>query len=144
MEMKAKSFLGLLLILALALGLIPGMTMTAAADDDYKLWVNGEKVTSENMADVLYNDLVNKGKVSYTPKDGDKSPATLTLKGVKLVLKNGTPGTCAIRHEGTGIEVLKILLTDGTSNVIDIESINNSTGIRSKSNLHLREGVLLR
>jgi len=26
MEMKAKSFLGLLLILALALGLIPGMT----------------------------------------------------------------------------------------------------------------------
>ncbi len=34
MEMKAKSFLGLLLILALALGLIPGMTMTAAAEPD--------------------------------------------------------------------------------------------------------------
>lgn len=83
MEMKAKSFLGLLLILALALGLIPGMTMTAAAAD-YDLWVKGVQVTSANMADVLKDDPDNKGKVSYTPADGDTSPATLTLKGVKI------------------------------------------------------------
>lgn len=79
MEMKAKSFLGLLLILALALGLIPGMTMTAAAAD-YDLWVKGVQVTSANMADVLKDDPDNKGKVSYTPADGDTSPATLTLR----------------------------------------------------------------
>ena len=112
MEMKAKRIPGLLLILALALGLIPGMTMTAAATD-YDLWVNGVRVTSENKNNVLQGDSVNDGKVSFVPgSSGDTNPYhKLTLKGVNLTSGYNPPSTSqtyAIYY--TGQRRLRIIL----------------------------------
>ncbi len=70
-----RKLLGILLTLALILGLMPGMSLTAYADGvtNYELWVGGTQVTSANASDV-FDD----GKVSYTPASGT-TPATLTL-----------------------------------------------------------------
>ena len=73
MKMK-KRFLSILLSLVIALGLMPGMSLTAYADN-YNLWVGGTQVTSENMSDVFSD-----GKVSYTPAQGETA-AKLKLNG---------------------------------------------------------------
>ena len=134
MEMKAKSFLGLLLILALTLGLIPGMTMTAAADD-YGLWVNGVQVTSANKDNVLQGDPVNQGKVSFVPgSSGDTNPYhKLTLKGVNLTSRNDSYPYAAIHY--TGGRELRIILTPGTRNMIDVTRESDSVGIYSTNKL---------
>ena len=78
---------GILFALALAVGLLPGMALTAYADDYNDLWVGGVQVTSANMNDVLVDDPDNKGKVSYNPET-----STLTLNGATITQNNGDRG----------------------------------------------------
>ena len=51
MRIKMKRFLGIFFSLALVLGLMPGMSLTAHADTTYNLWVGGMQVTSANATD---------------------------------------------------------------------------------------------
>ena len=71
--MKKKRFFCILLTLALLLTLLPGMSMTAFADD-YSLWVGGVQVTSANLTiDSQDNEAIS-GSAVY-----DESTNTLTL-----------------------------------------------------------------
>ncbi|WP_022763505.1 Ig-like domain-containing protein [Butyrivibrio sp. AD3002] len=72
-----KSFLGFLFSLALVLGLMPGMSLTAYADDDYPtLWVNNVQVTSANAANITGEATPT---VSY-----DVASNTLTLNNANI------------------------------------------------------------
>ena len=78
----------------------------------YPLWVGGEQVTEENATDVL-----NDGKVSFTPAEGENQ-ATLTLNGANITtgyedynLRSG------IYY--TGQNALSIVLESGTENKIE-------------------------
>ena len=84
---RKRGLFGVLFALALAVGLLPGMALTAHADDYYDLWVGGVQVTSANMNDVLVDDPDNKGKVSYNPET-----STLTLNGATITQNNGDRG----------------------------------------------------
>ena len=72
-QKTGRKLLGVLLALALVVGLLPGISLTAFADDDvqYPLWVGGTQVTSENKDDILEDG----GKATYDPTSN-----TLTLK----------------------------------------------------------------
>lgn len=91
---------------------------------DYPLWVGDTQVTSANMGDVLENDPVNGGKVSFTPAaaGGASTPATLTLKGAIItkgheVRKSGYPTfTCGIYYDGNG--PLNVVLESGSDNIL--------------------------
>lgn len=82
MKSKTARIVGILLSLALMLGMMGALSATAYTDD-YDLWVGGIQVTSANADDVLADDEMNKGKVSFTPAKGE-TPATLTLKGANI------------------------------------------------------------
>ena len=75
-----KRLLSILLSLALVLGMLPGMSLTAYADEEYALWIYDTRVTSANA-----NDVFGDGTVSYVPEDGnnERYNATLTLNGYK-------------------------------------------------------------
>ena len=51
MRIKIKRFLSILLTLAMVIGLMPGMSLTAYAAN-YDIWVGGTQVTSENCDDI--------------------------------------------------------------------------------------------
>ena len=79
MKTKKKRLLSILLSLAMLIGLMPGMSLTAkAADTEYQIWIGGTQVTSANAGNVFAGDSTNDGKVQFTPADG-ATPATLTL-----------------------------------------------------------------
>ena len=113
MKRKMKQLIGILLSLALVLGLMPGMSMTVqAAIVKYPLVVGKVQVTSENASDV-FND----GTVSFTPADG-AGPATLTLNGATVdagYLFEYIDETTGILY--TGPEALNIVLEG--ENIID-------------------------
>ena len=74
--MMKKKVLGILLSLALIIGMMPAVGMTAyadtsAPDSPYKLWVGDIAVTSENAANITNSDPV---QASY-----DAATNTLTL-----------------------------------------------------------------
>ena len=74
--MKKRVF-GILLSLALVVGMVPVLSQTAYAipgTKDYPLWIKGTHVTSANMKDVLGD-----GKVSYDPDAN-----ILKLKGANI------------------------------------------------------------
>ena len=74
--MKKRVF-GILLSLALVVGMVPVLSQTAYAisgTEDYPLWIKGTHVTSANMKDVLGD-----GKVSYDPDAN-----ILKLKGANI------------------------------------------------------------
>ena len=91
--MKMKKIFGILLTLAMVIGLLPGMALTAYAEDN-NLWVGGKRVTSANASNVFGD-----GKVNYTPANGD-TPATLTLNGYS--------------YEGVGHETASIYYSQGS------------------------------
>ncbi|SEA64404.1 hypothetical protein SAMN05216349_12049 [Oribacterium sp. KHPX15] len=77
-QRTGRKLIGFLFALALVLGLMSGMSLTAFAATEYNLWVGGTRVTSENCADIPVNtDYFTKegnGKASY-----DNASKTLTL-----------------------------------------------------------------
>jgi len=78
-QKTGRKLLGVLLTLAMVVGLMPGMSLTAkAADTEYQIWIGGTQVTSANAGNVFAGDSTNDGKVQFTPADG-ATPATLTL-----------------------------------------------------------------
>ena len=82
-------------------------------NETYPLWVGGTQVTSANMNDVLAEDPTNKGKVSYTPAEGD-TPAKLTLNGANITTGYDDSG---IYYNGK--DPLSIVLADGSVNTIE-------------------------
>ena len=70
MKMK-KRFLGILLSFMMVLGLLPGMSLTAFAGENYNLYVGGTQVTSANAGNIDGNN-----KASYNAET-----KTLTLNG---------------------------------------------------------------
>ena len=105
---KALSWL---LSLALALSLLPGLSLPAQATGEYPLWVNGVQVTSENKGDVLGNSTV-----TYTPAAGT-TPAALTLNNANITkgYPDG-PGESGIYYDGAA--PLDIVLAKGSKNII--------------------------
>ncbi len=82
--MKRKErFFGILLSLALMLGLMAGMSLSAHAETTYDVWVGGVQVTSANRDNVLAGDPINNGRVSFAPAT-ETTPATLTLNGATI------------------------------------------------------------
>ena len=82
--MKRKErFFGILLSLVLMLVLMAGMSLSAHAETTYNVWVGGVQVTSANMGNVLADDPVNNGRVSFAPAT-ETTPATLTLDGATI------------------------------------------------------------
>lgn len=68
-----KRFLGILLSLALMLGMMPGMSLTAYADEEYLLYVGGIQVTKSNASNIVGDDTITASYVADTK--------TLTLNG---------------------------------------------------------------
>ncbi len=67
-KMIKRKLLSFLLTLAMVMGLVPWMSLTAYADPvEYDLWVGGTRVTSENAENILPVTSLedNKGKASY-------------------------------------------------------------------------------
>ena len=86
MKQQKKRIFGILLSFALMLTMMPvlGLSLTAYAEPDtYNLWVGGKQVTDGNKDNVLADDSVNDGRVSFTPAEGE-NPATLTLDGATI------------------------------------------------------------
>ena len=82
----------------------------------YPLWVSGVQVTNYNQDDVLDDDPVNCGKVSYTPAAGT-TPAALTLNNANIT--KGYPDT--LEESGiyyNGADALEIVLAEGSDNII--------------------------
>ncbi len=77
--MNKKRLLRILLSITLILGLTPGICMTARAATSYDLYIAGVQVTDTNKGNVLANDPVNNGKVSF-----DSDSSTLTLNGANI------------------------------------------------------------
>ena len=130
MKTKKKRFIGILFSFALVLTMISvlglGLSDTAYAEvEKYPVWVGDTQVTSENMNDVLKNDPVNKGEVSFSPgttNGGIITPAILTLKDVTitkghLVSPSGFDHfTCGIYYMGN--ESLDVVLESGSDNTL--------------------------
>ena len=121
MKQRSKKLWSILLSLALLMGLLSGMTLTASAVvvTEYPLWVGSTQVTSANMDNVLGD-----GTVSFTPANGD-TPATLTLNNADITEKHNNSG---IYYEGS--DALNIAL-EGNNKVN--ENAANYYGIRSKN-----------
>lgn len=115
-----KRFLGILLSLALVLGLMPGMSLTAYAVSGF-LWVGNDRVNVTQDA-------------SGTGWSYDHSTNTLTLDGYDIsgeIRGNTSVDPTVIFYE-PGDDTFNIVL-NGT-NQITQESSNTSWGIYSKSN----------
>ena len=132
MKHRSKRLLSILLSLVLMLGLVPGMSLTAYAEDVYDLWVGNTRVTSTNMGNVLGNNTV-----SFTPANGD-TPATLTLNGANITTigENNSLIRCKLGTAGenpwdTVYHPLNIVLS-GTNIV---SNSNASSGINCKGSV---------
>ena len=120
-----KRILGILLSLALMIGMMPvlGLSQTAYADDvtNYDLWVGGTQVTSANKDDV-FNDQ----KVSYTPAT-DTSAAILKLNDYN------NEGAVGDKYAGIYAEGNLIIETTGNNTIS-----NNAAGDRLAINVFWR------
>ena len=95
----------------------------------YPLWVGGVQVNEENASDVLVNDPVNAGKVSYTPAEGD-TPAKLTLNGAIITTGYEYDDEIVYGIYYTAKEPLNIELPSGSDNkIIGTEAFDR--GIRA-------------
>ena len=90
---------------------------------EYGLWVNGVKVTNANMSDVLANDSINKGKVSFTPAT-DSPHARLTLKGATITSGYYYSQTHNVGIFYNGEKPLDIVLEEGTVNTVNPNGTN--------------------
>ena len=125
-----RKLLGILLALALIVGLLPGISpMARAVDEEYLLWVGNTQVTSENKDDILGD-----GKAKYDPET-----YTLTLNGAKITSMYNFTGNAyaGIFYNGHGTLTIK-----GTGEVTvttpqgQNQNYNNYNGIcTSDSNL---------
>lgn len=90
-KMIKRKLLSFLLTLALVLGLVPWMSLTAYAATEYEIWVGGTRVTSDNAVDIPVADGMGSrtGKASY-----DANSATLTLNAYQY------EGTCSLTYSG--------------------------------------------
>ena len=115
MKQKVKlgrKLLGFLLTLAMVVGLMPGMSLTAYATDvtEYSLWVAGTRVTSENASNIDGSS-----KVSYNANTN-----TLTLDNYS---------NSAVQHENGNRNVIT---SEGDLNIV-LKGENNLTNIGDES-----------
>ena len=115
MKQKVKlgrKLLGFLLTLAMVVGLMPGMSLTAYATDvtEYSLWVAGTRVTSENASNIDGSS-----KVSYNANTN-----TLTLDNYS---------NSAVQHENGNRNVIT---SKGDLNIV-LKGENNLTNIGDES-----------
>ena len=73
MRITTRRLFGIILSFVLVLGVMPAVSLTVQAEENYPIWIGGVQVTSSNA-----NDVFGDGKVCYFPADGD-NPATLIL-----------------------------------------------------------------
>ena len=123
MSITKKRLFGILLSLAMAMGLMLAMSATAWASDpvtEYDLWVGGVQVTSENASDVLGAADGEGATVTFTPANGTY-PATLTLSGANITTGHYDSTSWyygGIIYEGS--TPLTIKLASGTNNTVDV------------------------
>ena len=126
MKQKTKHIMRMLsslLVLALVMGLMPQMVLTVeAAPVEYKLWVGGTRVTSENALDIRAAIPENQkgGKASY-----DAETKTLTLDNYKY------SGDCVggyINAGGSTYDCHTVIFV-GEANIIDTIIIKGNVSL---------------
>ena len=135
MRIELKRFLGIMFSLAMVLGLMSGMSLTAHAEEkEYDLWIGNTKVTSKNMTDV-FND----GKVSFTPTG--EHAGTLKLKDYT------GKGECATNHRAyidyTDYDGTLTIIASGSNTIHNTSNQTGKYGIQANGNLIIKgDGVL--
>lgn len=133
-----KRFLSILLSLALVLGLMPGMSLTAYAREvtSYKLWVGGTQVTSDNLSGTGWsynasNSTLTLDNYSYTGS-GYKKAAIYCESALNIELINSNEVTSANNNSSRGIYVYGAnLIIKGTGTLT--ANAGSSTGNDGRS-----------
>ena len=129
--MKNRAFIGILITVAMTLGILLAMGMTASAAE-YDLWIKGTQVTDENKADILGD-----GVLRY-----DSDLQVLTISGS---CGSGSPDMPGLGVTGTyGSQIIRSSINGLTINVDTDSILDTSNTIESTSTVKLEGNTLIK